>query len=114
ERWAAWPVNWTAIWVGVLAATAALVVVGLIAIAAGAHLTTPEYRVVHWNEFPLLALIFAVAGSFLSFVLGGWVAGKVAGILRSEPAMLHGAIVWLLAVPLIFTMTALGASRFLG
>jgi hypothetical protein len=60
------------------------------------------------------ALIFNVCAAFFSFVIGGWVAGEIAGILRSEPAMLHGAIVWLVAVPLLVAAAALGAANFLG
>jgi hypothetical protein len=47
-------------------------------------------------------------------VVGGWVAGKITGILRSEPAMLHGAIVWLVTVPLLLAFAAMGASSYFG
>ena len=97
ERWVHWPVNWSAVWVGALASIAALLIIGLIAIAVGAQ---AEHRIVNWGEFSIWALIFSVAGAFFSFVIGGWVCGKIAGILRAEPAILHGVISWLLAVPL--------------
>jgi hypothetical protein len=57
-------------------------------------------------------LILAVFGAFIAFVVGGWVAGKIAGLQRSEPAMLHSAIAWLVAVPLLMVLATLGAGSF--
>lgn len=114
ERWHHWPVNWTAVWVGALASLTAALLFGLIGIAVGAHLLGPEHRVVDLHKIGLGALIFSVCGAFFAFVVGGWVAGNIAGILRSEPAMLHGAIVWLVAVPLLVLLAGLGAGSFFG
>jgi len=114
ERWAHWPVRWSAVWVGALAALAAVLLFGLVGIAVGAHVLGPENRVVDLKKVGLLTLAFSVFAAFLSFVIGGWVAGKVAGIRRSEPAMLHGAIVWLVAVPMLVVLTALGAGSYFG
>jgi uncharacterized membrane protein YeaQ/YmgE (transglycosylase-associated protein family) len=114
EKWNHWPVNWSAIWIGSLAALAAVLVIGLIGVALGAHVSTPEHRWVDLRKLSIGALIFSICGAFFSFVIGGWVAGKVAGILRSEPAMLHGAITWLVAVPLLLALCALGAASFFG
>jgi hypothetical protein len=114
ETWVSWPVNWTATWVGALTAFALLLILGLVGIAVGAHLLAPENRVVDLKKLTLGALAFSVVSSFLAFVAGGWVAGKVGGVLRSEPAMLHGGIVWLLCVPVLLVAAALGAGNFLG
>ena len=90
EKWVHWPVNWSAVWVGALAALVAVLIFGLIGVAIGAHLLGPEDRVVDLNKLGIGALIFSVFSAFIAFVIGGWITGKVAGILRSEPAMLHG------------------------
>jgi len=92
EVWHHWPVNWTAVWVGSLAAMAAALVFGLIGLAVGAHLLGPDHRLVDLHKMGIGALIFSVCSAFFSFVLGGWLAGKVAGILRAEPAMLMGRL----------------------
>jgi hypothetical protein len=112
EKWRIWPVNWSAITVGALAALATALVISLIAIAVGAHLLGPEDRLVDIKRLGLTAMAFSIFGSFLAFVVGGWVAGKVAGILRSEPAMLHGAIVWLATVPVLALLASLGAGGY--
>jgi len=114
ERWHHWHVNWTAIWVGTLAAIAVALVIGLIGIAVGAHVLSPENRVVDLRQMHTGALIFSVCAAFFAFVVGGWVAVKIAGILRSEPAMLHGAVVWVVAVPLIMALSALGGAQMFG
>jgi len=114
ERWNHWPINWSAIWTGVLASIVAILLFGLVAVAIGAHLVGPSDRVVDLKSLRFGAVIFSVFSAFLSFVLGGWIAGKVAGILRAEPGMLHGAIVWLTAVPVLVLLTSLGAGSSLG
>jgi len=114
ERWTHWPVNWTAVWVGALSAVAAVLIFGLIGIALGAHLIGPDTRIVDLKKIGLAALAFSVFSSFFAFVIGGWIATKIAGILHAEPGMLHGAIVWTLAVPLLVLLIAFGAGSSMG
>ena len=109
-----WPVDWSAVWVGALAALVVALVFGLAGGALGAHQLTPGNRIVKWSDLGLGALVFGVFGAFIAFVVGGWVAAKIAGIRRSEPAMLHGAVVWLVAVPLLLALAALGAGTHFG
>jgi hypothetical protein len=42
------------------------------------------------------------------------VAAKVAGVRRSETAILHGAIAWLVAVPLLVVLASMGAASYFG
>jgi len=109
-----WPVSWSAIWVGTLAALATALIMGLMGIALGAHRVVPGDRILRWSDVGTGALVFTVLGAFFSFVVGGWVAGKVAGLHRAETSALHGAVVWLLAVPILVVMAALGAGGFFG
>ena len=108
----AWPVYWSAIWVGALTALAVALIFGLIGTAIGAHHVGK--KVVNLRELTLGGLVFSVAGAFFSFVIGGWVAAKIAGLRRAEAASLHGTIVWLVAVPMFLTFAALGAGSFFG
>jgi hypothetical protein len=114
EVWRPWSISWSGVWVGTLTALAVLVVVGLIGVAVGSHLIGPSPRILSWREFGFGALAFSIAGAFFSFVAGGWVAARVAGIYRAEPAMLHGAIAWLIAVPALLVLMSLGASSSMG
>jgi hypothetical protein len=104
--WRAWPVAWSAVWVGALATLAVGLLIGLVGFAVGAHEAS---RLVRWSNVKFITLVFNVCGAFFGFVIGGWAAVRIAGIRRSEPAMLHGAIVWALTVPLMVALAALGA-----
>jgi hypothetical protein len=107
-----WPLSWSAVWVGTLSAIALALVFGLVAIAVGAHRAGQPFGT--WREVSFVALAFSVFGSFLAFALGGWVAAKVAGLFRSETAMLHGAIVWLVAVPILVVLASMGTGSYFG
>ena len=107
-----WPVSWSAVWVGTLSAIALAVIFGLVGTAVGAHRVGHPFAT--WKDVGFWTLVWSVFGAFLSFALGGWAAAKVGGFRRSEGAMLHGAIVWLVAVPLLLVLLSLGAATALG
>jgi MFS family permease len=110
--WRPWPV-WSAVWVGALSALAVGLVIGLIGYAIGAHqLTAP--RTTTFSNARLVTTIFSVAGAFFAFVVGGWVAGRILGARRAEPAILHGVIAWLVTVPVMLLLGALGATVMWG
>jgi len=110
-EWVIWPVSWSAIWVGALTALGIGVLIGLIGLALGAN-EAAQY--VDWKKVQLIGLIFSVGGAFFGYVAGGWAAARIAGRVRSEPAMLHGAIVWLVTIPVLLILGALGAVGHVG
>jgi len=112
EKFFPWPLCWSAVWVGTLAAIALALIIGLVAIAVGAHRAGGSFGT--WREVTFLGMAFSILGSFLAFALGGWVAAKVAGVRRSETAILHGAIAWLVAVPLLVVLASMGAASYFG
>src|SRR2546421_12280070 len=112
ENWRPWPI-WSAVWIGALAAIAVGLIIGLIGFAVGAHeLTAPRFTT--WKNVRIITTIFNIGGSFFAFVVGGWVAARIAGLRRSEPAMLHGGVVWLLTIPMLLVLAALGATGHWG
>jgi hypothetical protein len=111
SEWIAWPVAWSAVWVGALTALAVGLIIGLLGFALGVNETA---RYVDWKRLRLIGAIFSVGGAFFAFVAGGWAAARIAGIRRSEPAILHGAIVWLLTLPLLLALAAVGISGHWG
>ena len=108
----AWPVCWSAIWAGALTAFALALIFGLIGTGIGAHQIGKKMVNVH--DLSFWGLVFSVVGAFFSFVAGGWVAASIAGFRRAEDAALHGALAWLVALPLVLVLGALGAASFLG
>ena len=108
DNWRPWP-NWSAVWVGALAALAVGLIIGLVGYAIGAHqLAGP--RIATWKNVRLISSVFNIGGAFFAFVAGGWVAARVAELRRAEPAILHGAVVWLLTVPMFLVLASLGAT----
>jgi hypothetical protein len=110
--WRPWPV-WSAVWVGALSALAVGLIIGLIGYAIGAHqLTAP--RSMTFRNVSLLTTIFSVAGAFFAFVVGGWVAARITGARRAETAILHGVVAWLVTIPFMVLLAALGATGMWG
>jgi hypothetical protein len=74
--------------------------IGLVGFAIGAH-ESASSPLADWRKVRLIAIIFNIGGAFFASVVGGWIAARLAGLRRSEPAAVHGAISWLLTVPLL-------------
>src|SRR5262249_34930201 len=113
ERWEIvnWPGNWSAVWVGALAALAVGLIVGRVGTAVGAY---QEMDIVRWRKVQLGSAVFRVCGAFFAFAVGGWVAGKIRGARHAETSMLHGAIAWLVTVPMFLVLAALGSMGSFG
>ena len=109
--WVAWSVNWSAIWVGALAAICAGLIFGLLGTAIGA---ASLEKLSSWHTISRVDVALTVCTAFFSFVIGGWVSGKITGARHSEITILHGAIAWLVATPLLVTMLAAGAGTAFG
>ena len=106
-----WRVDWSAVWVGGLTAVVVGLLIGMSGFAVGAHEASTT---IDWHKVRLLGAAFSIGGAFFAFVAGGWAAGRIAGTRRSEPAMLHGAIVWLLGTLLLVGLATVGAVTHFG
>jgi MFS family permease len=110
--WRPWLV-WSAVWVGALSALAVGLIIGLIGYAIGAHqLTAP--RTMTFRNVRLITTIFSVSGAFFAFVVGGWVAARFVNARRAEPAILHGVVAWLVTLPMMLALAAVGATAMWG
>jgi uncharacterized membrane protein YeaQ/YmgE (transglycosylase-associated protein family) len=113
QQWeaVAWPVSWSAIWIGTLAALAAGLIFGLMGTAIGAY---QEARIVDWHKFQMWALVFSICGAFFAYAIGGWTTGKILGARRAEYSVLHGVIAWLVTIPILLVLASLGAASYFG
>ena len=75
DTWRAWPVYWSAVWVGALAVIALAIVFGLASVAVGAHELGTGSQIPKWSDVSRQAVAFAVFGAFLSGC-AGWVGGR--------------------------------------
>jgi hypothetical protein len=111
EASAPWPVYWTAVWVGALTSVALALLFGLLSAAIGAE---PVGGRLGPEDLGFADLAVAVCSAFFAFVVAGWAASRIAGIRTAETGALHGALVWLVAVPLLLVLVAFGASSLFG
>src|SRR2546423_10172651 len=114
DSWTAWPVYWTPVIVGALASVVAVVLFGVIGTAVGSWKAGNEGRVTDFSGIGRVAVAYAVFASFLAFVIGGLVTARIAGIRRAEPAILHGAIAFLVAIVTLVAMASFGGAVFNG
>jgi hypothetical protein len=114
DSWTAWPVYWTPVIVGALAAVVAVVLFGVIGTAVGSWRAGNEGRITDFSGVGRVAVAYAVFTSFFAFVIGGWVTARIASIRRAEPAILHAAIAFLVATVVLFAMASFGGAVFNG
>jgi len=97
--------------VGALTSLAVAFILGLVATVIGVSSAHPFTS---FHTIALVDLIAVVIAGFFAFVAGGWTAGKIAGFSHSEPSILHAAISWLIALPLLLLALAAGAGQAFG
>ena len=85
--WTVWPINWSAVITGAMCAVVAAAILGLIGTAIGANATANSGRITSWSGVGFGSLVYAVISSFFAFVIGGWVAARIAGMERAETRM---------------------------
>jgi hypothetical protein len=111
--WTGWHLNWGSVFVGALAGLVAAVLFSLIALAVGAHKAVDD-RILKWADLGPATIIFSVLGAFFASVIGAWVAAKMSGARRAEPAILHGVAAWLVSMAIVLLFAALSGANTLG
>lgn len=106
REWVGWHISWTAVVAGALAGLIAAVLFSFIATAVGAHKAV-DARILKWADVGPTTIIFSVFGAFLASAIGGWVAARVSGARRAEPAILQGVMAWLVSMALVVFLAAL-------
>jgi hypothetical protein len=115
--WERWPLAWSAIIVGAAVSVSSALILGLLGISIGLHKFSADGRMMSlgdWKEAGAGAFIFTVVAAFAGYYIAGWVAGKLSGFRRAEPAALHGALTWVFSLPVLMLLIALGAGTYLG
>src|SRR6267378_6093134 len=111
--WTGWHLSWSSVCVGALAGLVAAVLFSLIAVAIGAHKAVDD-RILKWADLGPVTIIFSVFGAFLASVIGAWVAVKMSGARRAEPAILHAVAAWLVTMGIVLLFAALSGAHTLG
>jgi len=98
-------VRWGAIIAGLATALSTLVLLSVLGLAVG--LTTYETGD-QLRNFGMGAGIWGAVSTLIAFLLGGWIAARSAGVRGRSNALLNGAMVWAIAIPLIMYLLGSG------
>ncbi len=106
------PVSWSALLVGIFAAFGTAAILALFGAAIGAHQLAPN-EPANWKALGAGAIIFGALSAFISYFVGGWIAGRIVGGSRQVTAA-HGLLTWLISIPAVALFMAVGAGTLLG
>jgi len=109
-------VRWGPIWAGLLAAFFTLLVLSLLGLAIGASTVNTGAAVQgsgNQNAGSYSA-IWAGISAIIAFLIGGYVAGRTAAVHERGWAALNGALVFLLALPILLWLATQGLGALIG
>lgn len=103
-------VSWTSVFAGVAVALGVQVLLSMLGTGIGMSTIDPLHvrGTPSATAFSVGAGLWWVVSSFLSLVVGGWVAAQFSGYLRHLDGLLHGLLVW--AVTTLITIYLLGSA----
>jgi polyhydroxyalkanoate synthesis regulator phasin len=104
-------VSWGAVFAGTVIAVMIYLTLSLLGLGVGLGAIDPATEADPLQGLGTGAVIGWIVTTLVALFLGGWVAGRLAGIPRSLDGILHGAVVWGLAslIAVYLTTTAVGA-----
>lgn len=94
-------VRWGPIIAGLFAALSTLAVLTVLGLAVGLSSFTPGEDL---SGFGIGAGIWAAVSALLAFAVGGFLAARTAAVSGHNNGILHGAMVWLVAIPLLLNL----------
>jgi len=109
-------VRWGPIWAGLLAAFFTLLVLSLLGLAIGASTVNAGQAAqgtANQNAGQYSA-IWAGISAILAFLVGGYIAGRTAAVHERGWAALNGALVFLLALPILLWLASQGLGALIG
>lgn len=104
--------SWGSILAGVIAAIAVQLLLNLLGVGVGASTISPQQG--HGHGLALGAVIWFVLSSIISLYVGGWIAGRLAGISSQRDGALHGFVTWALASLVLFYLLSTAVGGLLG
>jgi hypothetical protein len=103
-------VRWTSILAGLFTMLATLTVLTVFGLALG--LSTFDAN--QPQNFGIGAGIYGVISALVAFGLGGYMSARTTAVAGRGNAMLNGAMVWIVAIPLIVNLLGSGIGSLLG
>jgi hypothetical protein len=91
-------IRWGPVIAGLFAALATLAALTVLGLAIGASAFDPNDQL---SSFGIGASIWGAISALIAFFIGGWLAGRTAGVPGRNSGILNGAMVWFVAIPLL-------------
>jgi hypothetical protein len=106
--------SWGAIFAGVTVVIAIQLLLNLLGAGVGAATINPQQGQQPGHGLAVGAAIWFVISTIISLFLGGWVAGRLAGIPNKRDGALHGFVTWALASLVLVYMLSTAVGGLLG
>jgi hypothetical protein len=103
-------VRWSSVLAGLFTTLASLIVLTVLGIAIG--LSTFDAQ--NPDNFGIGAGIYGAIAAIISFALGGYMAARTTAVTGEGNGVLNGAMVWIVAIPLIVNLLGAGIGTLLG
>jgi hypothetical protein len=103
-------VRWSSVLAGLFTVFASLAFFTVLGIALG--LSTFDAN--NPRSFALGAGIYGIVTAILSFGLGGFISARTAAVVGTGNAILNGAMVWIVVIPIIVNVLTTGVGSLLG
>lgn len=107
-------VSWGAIFAGVVVALSVQLLLSILGMAIGFGIVDPAQDADPLAGIGIGAGIWLLASALVALFLGGWTAGRLAGIPLRTSAMLHGIVVWGLGTLLTFWLISSALGSLIG
>ncbi|HEX5502864.1 MAG TPA: hypothetical protein VFW96_09585 [Thermomicrobiales bacterium] len=102
-------IHWGAVWAGFFVAFFVFLVMEFLGLAIGMTVTGKPP-----SGFQLAAEVWTAVFAFVSYLVGGYAAGKTAAVFDRQWGAVNGFMVFLLTVPIALLATGLGVGAVLG
>jgi hypothetical protein len=103
-------VRWASVLAGLVTTLSALAVLAVLGLAIGLS----SFDASNPQSFGIGAGLYGGLSAIIAFVLGGFVSAKTAAVAGTWNGILNGAMVWLVAIPLIVNVLTTGVGTLLG
>ncbi len=104
-------VRWGPILAGIFSALTTLLLLAVLGVAIG----LASYQVGEpLGSFGIGAGVWGAISTLIAFLVGGWVAARSSGVFGRGNGILNGAMVWVVAIPLLLYFLSTGVGSLVG
>jgi ElaB/YqjD/DUF883 family membrane-anchored ribosome-binding protein len=107
-------ISWGSIFAGALIALVVQLALSLLGFGIGMGTVNPMEESQPMAGLGTGSLIWWAVSMLISLFIGGWVAGRLAGIPRNSDSILHGLLTWSLVTLLYFYLLTTAVGRIIG